>query len=190
MATREINFSADDLIKTLVNLPDERKVCVLDSCGVSNLGSRYLIAGFDAVEILEINENDANKSLKILDEKISRENLACLLTISYEFGLKLNNIRPRPKEFSAFTEPDIFLVFFDCLIIHDYNTKKTFLTGSEAKFTRTEKLLLDSLNAVSSENSVGSENSQVISNFTRKHYLETVRNIQELIRRGITLTQL
>ncbi len=69
---REINFSADDLVKALLSLPKERGVSLLDSCGVSNLGSRYLIAGFDPVEILQIHETGADKTLAILNEKNSR----------------------------------------------------------------------------------------------------------------------
>lgn len=183
---REINFSADDLVKVLLDLPESRKVCLLDSCGVSNLGSRYLIAGFDAVEILELNEEDADKTLAGLDEKISRNDLACFLTISYEFGLKLNNIKPRPKEFSNFDEPDIFLVFFDCLTVHDYETRKTFLTGNQTKFDQTEKLLIESLNLVNSANSENSGNSEAFSNFTPTEYFETIEKIREFIRCGDT----
>ncbi|MGI8469753.1 MAG: aminodeoxychorismate synthase component I [Pyrinomonadaceae bacterium] len=182
----ELKISADDLVTALLNLPAARKVCLLDSCGVSNLGSRYLIAGFDAVEILEINESDANKTLEILDEKLSRENLACIFTISYEFGLKLNNVKPRPKEFPAFDEPDVFLALFDCLIIHDYARGKTFLRGDEKHFAEIEKSLFEAIENQPREFSETAEKSSVVSNFTRKNYLETIERIQEFIRCGDT----
>ena len=109
---REFELSADDLISALLNLEDGRNVCVLDSCGVAYLDSHLLIAGFDPVEILQINNENPSETLKILDEKLSRENLACIFTISYDFGLKLENIQPRQKEFFAFfDEPDFFSLF-------------------------------------------------------------------------------
>ena len=183
---RELKISGDDLVRALLNLPKEKKVCLLDSCAVSNLGSRYLIAGFDAVETLEITETDANQTLAILDEKLADENLACMFTISYEFGLKLNKIVPRPKEFAAFAEPDVFLALFDCLIIHDYKTRQTFLRGNEKRFAEIEKNLFAVVFNQPSEFSETAKKSLAASNFTRANYLETIGKIQELIRDGDT----
>lgn len=187
---REIEISADDLTAALLNLPAERRVCLLDSCGVPNLGSRFLIAGFDAAETLEINEPDAEKTLAILDEKLSRENLAAIFTISYEFGLKLNRIKPRAKEFFTFDEPDVFIALFDCLIIHDYKTGKTFLAGDEKRFDDTEKSLFESLENAASMiddfDRLQPEKNSVSSNFTRENYIRTIEEIQEFIRRGDT----
>jgi para-aminobenzoate synthetase component 1 len=183
---REINFSADEIVKSLLGLPKEKGVCLLDSGGISNLGSRYLIAGFDAVEIVEIKESDAEESLKILDEKTTRGDLACILTISYEFGLKINKLKPRSKEFSAFDEPDLFLAFFDFLVVHDYDTKKSFLTGNPARFDEAEKLLIQSFNSTKSNDQKNSTISEAFSNFKPAEYIETVEKIQEFIRRGDT----
>jgi para-aminobenzoate synthetase component I len=180
---REIHLSADQLVSALLNLPEEKNLCLLDSCNVSHLSSHLLIAGFEAIEILEINESEAEKTLKNLDEKLSRENLAAIFTISYDFGLKLNRIATRPKEFSPFEEPDIFLALFDSLIVHDYNTQKTFLTGNEKRFDEIEKTLLDTPDSLNSANSL---NSPVSSNFTREGYLSAIEKIQEYIRRGDT----
>ncbi len=143
---REIKISADKLITALLNLENERNVCILDSCGVNHLDSHLLIAGFDPVEILQLANKNPNETLTILDKKLLREDLACIFTISYDFGLKLENIKPREKEFSAFDEPDLFLAFFDCLIIHDYNLHQTFVTGNEEKFDEIEMILSESLN--------------------------------------------
>src|SRR5438105_38948 len=127
---REINFSADELAAALLNLEPSRGLCLLDSCGVSYLDSHLLIAGIDAIEMLEITEENPEKTLQILHGKLSDTHLTAMLTISYDFGLKLNKIQPRPKEFAGFDEPDIFIALFDALIIHDYNTQKSFLTGN------------------------------------------------------------
>ena len=180
---REISLSADQLVSALLNLPEEKNLCLLDSCGVSHLGSHLLIAGIDPIEILEISESDAEKTLKILDEKLSRENLAAFLTISYDFGLKLNRIAPRRKEFSAFDEPDVFMALFDCLIVHDYDTSKTFLTGNENRFDEIETALTNSPNLL---NPANSPNSIISSNFTCENYISAIEKIQEYIRSGDT----
>jgi para-aminobenzoate synthetase component I len=180
---REIPFSADRLVSALLNLPKEKNLCLLDSCGVNYLGSHLLIAGFNPIEILEINETDAAKTLEALNQKLSPENLSAFFTISYDFGLKLEKIEPRPKEFPGFDEPDVFLALFDVLIIHDYNTNKTFLTGNEKKFDEVEQTIFNSVNPVNSVNSV---NSKIFSNFTKENYLAAIEKIKERIWRGDT----
>ncbi len=179
---RQIEFSADRTISALLNLSKRERVCLLDSGGASNLGSHLLIAGIRPLEVLEITNDDADKTLEILDEKLFNPNVAFIFTISYDFGLKLQKIKPRPKEFSTFPEPDVFLAAFDCLIIHDYDAARTFLTGNEKKFDEIEKLLTDDLKI---EGNV-TEQSPVSSNFTRESYIKTIKKIQERIRRGDT----
>ncbi len=184
---REIPLSADALVNALLNLEAGRNVCLLDSCGVSYSDSRFLIAGFDAVEILEIRENDAEKTLAVLDEKLSCENLAAILTISYDFGLKLNRIAPHSKEFAAdFDEPDAFLALFDCLIIHDYAARQTFLMGDERRFDAVEKILFDSLKCAAYFIEVEAGKTDLSSNFTKESYIAAIEKIQEYIRRGDT----
>jgi para-aminobenzoate synthetase component 1 len=80
-------------------------------------------------------------------------------------------------------EPDIFLVLFDTLIIHDYNSKKTYLTGNEQKFDKIESLLLS---ATPRNFPQLSGTSKITSNFTRQNYLEAVERVQEFIRDGDT----
>lgn len=180
---REIPFSADRLVAALLNLPKEKNLCLLDSCGVSHLGSHFLIAGFSPIEILEITDADAGKTLEILNRKLAAENLFAIFTIAYDFGLKLENIQPRAKEFTAFDEPDVFLALFDVLIIHDYDTNKSYLIGSEEKFDETENLLSGSPDFPDSPDS---PDSKIRSNFTRAKYLAAVAQIKERIRRGDT----
>ncbi|MGC2235145.1 MAG: aminodeoxychorismate synthase component I [Pyrinomonadaceae bacterium] len=179
---REINFSAGDLIKSLLEISKTGQVCLLDSCNVSHQDSHLLIAGINATETLEITNENAGKTLKILDEKLARS-FAAIFTISYDFGLKLQNIKPREKEFQTFEEPDVFLALFDCLIIHDYDTGKTILKGDENKFDEIEKIIF---NSAASRNSATSCNSIISSNFTRAEYLAGIGKIKEFIRKGDT----
>ena len=181
---REINLSADELVSALLNLADERNVCILDSCGVNHLNSHLLIAGINPVEILEISNENPFDTLKIFDEKLSQTNLACIFTLSYDFGLKLENIKPRKKEFSAFDEPDLFLAFFDCLVVHDYNLHKSYLVGNENKFDEIEKVLL---NVCAKRTNIKQNRvAQVSSNFTRENYIAAIEQIKEYIRQGDT----
>ena len=179
---REIQFTADRLVSALLNLSKRERVCLLDSGGASNLGSHLLIAGVRPLESLEIRNESAEETLRVLDEKSSSPNAACIFTISYDFGLKLQNITPRTKEFTTFPEPDVYLAAFDCLIIHDYDTERTWVTGNEKKIDEIEKLLADD---TAIENN-STEQSPVSSNFTRRNYVETIGKIQERIRRGET----
>ncbi|MDQ3181674.1 MAG: aminodeoxychorismate synthase component I [Acidobacteriota bacterium] len=183
----KINFSADELVFALLNLKQEQDVCILDSCGVNHLNSHLLIAGICPVETLQITNKNPNKTLKTLDEKLSRRHLASIFTISYDFGLKLENIKPRKKEFPAFDEPDFFLAFFDCLIFHDYNFYKTYLVGNEKKFDEIEKILYESFNDGAKRANIKPKfAAQVSSNFTRKSYIAAIEKIKEYIRQGDT----
>lgn len=179
---REINLSADQLVRILLDLENERNLCLLDSCGVSHLASHRLIAGINPLEILEINEVSAEKTLALLNAEIERENLAAILTISYDFGLKLNKINSRRQLLNA-AEPDVFLALFDVLIVHDYDLQKTFLRGDSAKFDEIEKLLAG---AKSFPEKNFSPNFKLSSNFTRENYLNSIEKIREFIRAGQT----
>lgn len=180
-SVQEIVISADDLVAALLKLSESEQVCLLDSCGVSHLDSRFLIAGILPLETFEISSENYLKTLNFLDEKL--KNHFAFFTLSYELGLKINGIKPRKKEFSNFDEPDLFLALFDCLIIHDYNRKKTQIIGNESRFDDVNsKLFSQKLSATF----CNSENSKVKSNFTRAEYLEKIEEIKEFIRRGDT----
>lgn len=179
---RKINLSADDLVKSLLEISKTETVCLLDSGGVSHQGSHLLIAGIEPIETLEIENKTAEETLEVFDRKLA-QSFASIFTISYDFGLKLEKINPRRKKFKAFKEPDVFLALFDCLVIHDYDTSETFLIGNKNNFDRIEKILQSSATFRNSETFCSSS---VISNFTRGEYLETIEKIKELIRRGDT----
>lgn len=181
---REIEFSADELVAALLKISKRETVCLLDSCGVSNLGSHLLIAGIKPLETFEIIDIDFNKTLKFLDGKFSSPDLAFIFSISYNFGLKLENIKSRVKEISNSSESDVFLAAFDCLIVHDYNTGKTFLTGNEKRFDEIESAIRK--NTAANFEIDSGETSTINSNFTRGKYIETIEKIKELIRRGDT----
>jgi len=183
---REIEITADELVNNLLSLSETKQICLLDSCGVSHLGSHLLIAGISPLETLEIKNDNAEETLKTLDEKLSQKDLAGIFTISYDFGLKLEKINHRRKEYASFSEPDVFLALFDCLIIHDYNTAKTFLTGNEMRFDETERLLNHNPKEQQFDGSQNVEGVTVYSNFTRESYVQTIGKIQEHIRRGDT----
>ncbi len=180
---REIQITADCLVSALLDLSGRKQICVLDSCGVSYLNSHLLIAGIEPIETFYISKENPNETLEIFNKKLAQSDSACIFTISYDFGLKLENIKPREKEFSAFSEPDIFLALFDCLTIHDYDTGKTFLAGNAQKFDEIEKSLLNSSNFEIPE--ISGE-SKIISNFSRESYISNVGKIQEFIKRGDT----
>lgn len=178
----EIPLSADELVAALLNLPPELNLCLLDSCGVSHLGSHLLIAGFNPIEIEEITHGDPLKTLAELEQTLSRPGHATILTISYDFGMKLNRLKSR-----HFTnEADAFVASFDCLIIHNYTTGKTFVTGNENRFREVEGILSDSLADLQDFIQPSDQSLLIESNFSRKGYIEAVETVKEYIRRGDT----
>ncbi len=178
-------ISAGKLVEKLLDVSKSQPISLLDSCGVSHLGSHYLICGLNPLETHEIANEQSEKTLDFLNQKLADENIFAIFTISYDFGLKLENITPRKKRFSH-AEPDVFLALFDCLIVHDYETDETCLVGNEKRFDETEKLLFSAENDSVFATFQHSEVSKIESNFTKAEYLEKIENIKELIRRGDT----
>ena len=166
-----------------MRLSETEPVCILDSCGVGHLGSHLLIAGIDPVETLKISNDDTERTLAAIDEKLD-DDLACIFTISYHFGLKLLGIEPRIKEFSTPSEPDLFLARFDALVIHDYDDGSTKVVGNHEKFDSISDKLLTNISNFRSESSIAA--SAVTSNFTKAEYLAAIESIRESIRRGDT----
>lgn len=171
---REIQITADELIKKLVGCDD---VCLLDSCGVNHLGSHLLIAGILPLEKLEFTHENPNTTLKMLNDKLANPNYASIFTLSYNFGLKLENIISRHES----SEPDLFIAAFEVLIIHDYNTKKSFLCGNESSFDSVEKKLI-------SAKAISTPIPKIISTSSteKNKYLKSIEKIQDLIRLGNT----
>lgn len=176
---RKLQITGENLIDILLNLSKQHRVCFLDSCGIKHLGSHLLICGINPISTIEISDLNPNNILDILDQTISNKNLASIFTISYDFGLKLENIQ---THFNNLTEPDLFIASFETLIIHDYDTLETRLEGNEKNFDEIERFLNESI--IFEDNS--NETSEVYSNFERGTYIEKVHQIQELIRNGDT----
>ncbi len=180
---KKIEISADDLIKKLLQLSENFQVSILDSCGVRYLDSQFLIAGIEPIETFYLTDENPQKTLDFLDEKFSEKKLFHIFTLSYEFGLKLEKIKSRKKEFSTFSEPDVFLAVYDVLIVHDYESGKTFLTGNSKNFSKIENLLKISAEVF---DEFSDEHSIISSNFLKADYLKTIEKIHEHIRLGDT----
>lgn len=182
-SVHQIDISADDLISSLLRLSETEPVCVLDSCGVGHLGSHLMIAGIQPLEILEISDENPEQTLGILDQKFA-DDLACIFTISYDFGLKLLDIQPRIKEFPALPEPDLFITRFDSLVIHDYDNASTKIVGNRDKFGPIADKLTSNICDFKFE--ISNYSSAVRSNFSEVEYLQAIGSIKESIRRGDT----
>jgi para-aminobenzoate synthetase component 1 len=180
---REIDISSDRLIESLLGLSGSGRLCILDSCGVGHLGSHLLIAGIDPVKTLKISNDDADTTLKAFEENLAASH-AGIFTISYDLGLKLEKIIPRAKEFASFPEPDIYLALFDTLLVHDYNSGKTHIAGSDARYDEI-KAILSAGKAENSDTGHGLSG-PARSNFTKSEYLDAIGSIKEYIRRGDT----
>jgi para-aminobenzoate synthetase component 1 len=182
-AVKKIDISADRLVAALVNLPEDFRVSLLDSCRVPYLGSRYLAAGVRPVETFYLTDENPHNALALLDKKLAGNEFFKFFTLSYDFGLKLQNIRPRKKEFPAVAEPDVYLALYDAVIVHDYRTGETFLAGNPKRFGEIASLL-ESAKSEANERAV--EKSLISSNFTKESYIRAVEKIHEFIRRGDT----
>lgn len=189
---KKVEISAENLIKSLLALTGKFQVSILDSCGVNYLDSRYLIAGINPLETFYLSNENPQNTLDFLDEKLADENLFCIFTIAYDFGLKLEKIKSKSK-FSTVIEPDVFLAIYDVLIIHDYSNSETFLIGDESRFDEITNLVRTGSGSDRQRLSLkpvtiapGSDKSIISSNFSKSEYLQTVEKIQELIRRGDT----
>lgn len=175
---RDLDLTADELIDALLGLADTKNVCILDSCGVGHLGSHLLIAGFAPVAQIELGDNDAEATLANFEELLETEH-AAVFTLSYDFGRALIS-RENPALPDA--EPFVFVSLFVVLIIHDYDSGRTFLTGKEACFDSVE----DQLRGSDWSSSQTTAPTAITSNFTRSEYIEAVGKIKELIRSGDT----
>jgi para-aminobenzoate synthetase component I len=180
-AVREIGLSADELVASLLSLGESERICILDSCGVGHLGSHLLIAGLRPVESIQLSSERPQEALQILDEKFCGDK-AAIFTISYDFGLELQNIRVASQLTDIFSEPDIYLALFDVLVIHNYRTGASFLSGNASYFSETERLLAHR----TTEHAAPTSTSAAISNFSRSEYISAIETIKEFIRTGDT----
>ncbi|MEP6705773.1 MAG: hypothetical protein ABJB34_13285, partial [Acidobacteriota bacterium] len=133
-AVLEIKFSADELVLALLRVSESEPVYILDSCGVGHLGSHLLIAGLRPVEVFEVTSDDSDETLALLDENLTK-GLAAIFTLSYDLGMKLPPFVTTTQH-ADLAEPDLFLALFDSLLVHDYDSGRTFFVGNnEAAFS-------------------------------------------------------
>jgi para-aminobenzoate synthetase component 1 len=174
---RLIKISAERLVRSLLGLSESNAVCILDSCGVGHLGSHLLVAGVRPIRTLEF-RGDARSAMAELEKEIRDNTTVTFFTLSYEFGSELLGLRPVQDN----EEPMVFAASFDCIVVHDYRSGETFLTGNESKFDEVEVLIRE----ISFEVSVPAEPVELASNFTRTSYVAAIDEIQEYIRNGDT----
>jgi para-aminobenzoate synthetase component 1 len=177
----EIKLTADQLVAKLLYLSKTESVCLLDSCGVGHLGSHLLLAGVRPVEVVQLSGDRLDETLRILDEKLAGPQ-AGIFTLSYDLGLKLQGVSTTHRPASP--EPPVFLALFDALLIHDYDTGRTFLAGSEEAREEIADLMRTTPELGRSD-SPGSPPT-VDSDFTKPEYLSSVETIREHIRAGDT----
>lgn len=175
---QEIDVTADALTDALLRISEDEVVSVLDSSGVRHLGSHLLIAGIRPVESVEYTSHDVDDLLEVIDSKLSG-NLAAVFTLSYDFGSKLQRIPTRHVP----NEPDVYLALYDALIVHDYDSAKTFLVGNEERFAELEQAISRSGKRTASRHRRAPE---ARSNFARTEYVAAVETIREYIRSGDT----
>lgn len=181
------NFkNADELVAQLLVLSEEKQICLLDSCGVSHLGSRFLLCGLSISETYEISDENYEKTLKFFEEKLEKHQTLAIFTLSYELGLKINRLESQKILPENLNEPDIFLALFDCWLIHDYETQETLLCGNEMRFDEIENQLKITKNHEKYRNFRHRQKSIIKSNFTKAEYLEKIGEIKEFIRHGDT----
>ncbi len=173
---RQIDLTANELSSALLGLAETESVCILDSCGVGHLGSHLMIAGIRPVEAIELRGEPKEVLNKLHGQLTNKE--AAIFTIAYDLGPRLDGIATRADS----AEPDVFVARFEALVVHDYATGTTSVTGNETLFDDIGSWLLrsrlnDGEEAV--ECTVGS-------NFTRAEYGDAIRRIKESIRSGDT----
>lgn len=181
MFVREIGLRPDDLLRALLLLETERRVHILDSGGVRPPDARFLIAGFDPLEVIEARGEQLHITgrapaseqlmrgdvLALLDERLRSYSTplaneeaalvpacgACIATFSYDLQASLFDRPAGSRSALVTTEPDATLAFFDTLVIHDYERKATCLV-SQAGPERLERTFRVLMEAASSRASV------------------------------------
>lgn len=188
---QEINLTAEQLVKNLLSLGKSAQLCLFDSCGRTLGGSRYLIAGIKPAESVEFHcrtQAEAFEVLRFLDERLNfyqaKSNVSqpfgggfCAATLAYDFGLLLEDLTPREKEFGGVDEPLATFTFYENYLIHDYTTGKTRVSESSelaGGFSRT----------FDPPAYAGGSDPLVKSNFTKTEYLAAVEKIRKHIALG------
>ncbi|MEP6923633.1 MAG: aminodeoxychorismate synthase component I [Pyrinomonadaceae bacterium] len=198
-----LEVSADELVARLLSLEASAKLALLDSCGRSLGGSKFLIAGIYPTETFEYNcqtQRDAFAALQFLDEKLqfyqTRQDPTqpfgggiCVATFAYEFGPLLEDLRLERKESDRASEPSVTLTFYETFVVHDYSVSRSFIVGKQAQELAK---ILDGRISILKHHDVPMVLRKptelpaqfVSSNFTENEYLAAVEKIRQHIMRG------
>ncbi len=172
-----IDIDPNRLISALLALAETERVCILDSCGVGHLGSHLMIAGIRPTDVIELTANGEDV-LNELDKRFATPGQAGFFTLSYELGRKYLNVGLSGETI----EPDLFYAAFDCLVVHDYTSGKTFLSGNGDAFS----MIVELLRTTEFVEREFMPSSPPRSNFTRAQYISAANSIRESIRNGDT----
>lgn len=180
---RETELSSSDVVLRLIEISKDTQICLLDSCGAGGANTGLMVAGIGSSSTSLISGSDPSKTLAILDERVTKAP-ASVFTISYDFGLKLNNIVSRHKRGEP-AEPDIFIASFGCFLIHEYRTGRTVIEGpDEEECRRIAELINRPVSSAVLD--APAKPTNVDSDISKRDYLRKVDEIRELIRRGET----
>lgn len=174
----KLDISSAELIARLLGQSRRGRAAILDSCGIGHLGSKLLVAGIDPLETTELSGLDVNERLTSLTLAVEGE-LPCIFTLSYEFGLLLNGIRP---QHASTAEPHLFVSRFKNLIVHNYATRTTHVLGVDPQ--QLVERLSDPSDLSPSE--ITRDAKLLSSSFSKSEYLAAVGEVQEEIRSGNT----
>lgn len=199
----ELELSVDELVVRLLSLETDLRLTLLDSCGLSTDGGRFLIAGvrpdeviwsedgvtygrFTGARPLHIHRPDI---LKELDDRLGYWRQvgggvpwagACIATFSYEFGrrFELPDIRSRVSS----PLPDVELAFYDALVVHDYSTGESFVAGVDPERVKWvhERIMYVPAARFDGPAATG----PFESNFTPDGYIEAVAKVKDHIAAG------
>ena len=177
---RTINTSPDIFVPTLLEASRDIGLCLLDSCGNAHPNSHLLVAGLLPVETQQFSSPKAPETSCLIDKFLTGHRVA-IFSLSYEFGCKLLGIETTKTE--CVYEPDLCISLFDALLVHNYSTGVTVLTGNPDRFDEIERLI-ERRPALDSQ--LEGSAISLHSNFTKSKYLEAIETIKEQIRRGNT----
>ncbi len=201
----EFDFGPDKLVRRLLALPSNRRLSLLDSCGLKSRGAGLLIAGFDPIEVVEVSNGRARVTradgevveedgdpLELLDGRLSRyataqasgvfSSGACVATISYDYGRGLELPHREAGSPAVEREPDAVFAFYDALIVHNYLSGKTRLVGENR--ARIEQIRDTLKTTAPIDENESTERSTAAFGTTKAEYLSGVERIKEHIAAG------
>lgn len=182
---QEFDLTADEIISTLMSLPNEVPLCLLDS-SASRSGERRLIAGIGPREFLGTWSRDPENTLDELDECLAIKDRVFFFAIAYDLGLKLQNIESRHNRNRFPDAKDITLYSFDAIAIHDYNDRRSYFGCDDAKRSEQWAKLVARGAPTLDRSHRSHERTEASSNFTSEEYIAAVESIRNEIRLGNT----